>query len=147
MQEKFFQINSPQVIREFFDDEAVIVNLELGIYYSLDSIGAIVWGLIEQGASNTQIVEKLSQMFKQPPNNMEKDIEEFIDLLLKEELVATTDNASLTSFDSINIDNKLTYSKPTLNKYTDMQELLLLDPIHEVDEEGWPNIKSKQAAK
>lgn len=147
MQEKFFQINSPQVIREFFDDEAVIVNLELGIYYSLDSIGAIVWGLIEQGASNTQIVEKLSQMFKQPPNNMEKDIEEFIDLLLKEELVATTDNASLTSFDSINIDNKLTYSKPTLNKYTDMQELLLLDPIHEVDEEGWPNIKNKQAAK
>lgn len=147
MQEKFFQINSPQVIREFFDDEAVIVNLELGIYYSLDSIGAIVWGLIEQGASNTQIVEKLSQMFKQPPNNMEKDIEEFIDLLLKEELIAATDNASLTSFDSINIDNKLTYSKPTLNKYTDMQELLLLDPIHEVDEEGWPNIKSKQAAK
>lgn len=147
MQEKFFQINSPQVIREFFDDEAVIVNLELGIYYSLDSIGAIVWGLIEQGASNTQIVEKLSQTFKQPPNNIEKDIEEFIDLLLKEELVATTDNASLTSFDSINIDNKLTYSKPTLNKYTDMQELLLLDPIHEVDEEGWPNIKSKQAAK
>lgn len=146
MQEKFFQINSPQVIREFFDDEAVIVNLELGIYYSLDSIGAIVWGLIEQGASNTQIVEKLSQMFKLS-TNIEKDIEEFIDLLLKEELVATTDNASLTSFDSINIDNKLTYSKPTLNKYTDMQELLLLDPIHEVDEEGWPNIKSKQAAK
>jgi len=146
MQEKFFQINSPQVIREFFDDEAVIVNLELGIYYSLDSIGAIVWGLIEQGASNTQIVEKLSQMFKLS-TNIEKDIEEFIDLLLKEELIAATDNASLTSFDSINIDNKLTYSKPTLNKYTDMQELLLLDPIHEVDEEGWPNIKSKQAAK
>ncbi|MBK7995149.1 MAG: PqqD family protein [Blastocatellia bacterium] len=146
MQEKFFQINSPQVIREFFDDEAVIVNLELGIYYSLDSIGAIVWGLIEQGASNTQIVEKLSQMFKLS-TNIEKDIEEFIDLLLKEELIAATDNASLTSFDSINIDNKLTYSKPTLNKYTDMQELLLLDPIHEVDEEGWPNIKNKQAAK
>ena len=146
MQEKSFQINSPQVIREFFDDEAVIVNLELGIYYSLDSIGAIVWGLIEQGASNTQIVEKLSQMFKLS-TNIEKDVEEFIDLLLKEELIAATDNASLTSFDSINIDNKLTYSKPTLNKYTDMQELLLLDPIHEVDEEGWPNIKSKQAAK
>lgn len=146
MQEKFFQINSPQVIREFFDDEAVIVNLELGIYYSLDSIGAIVWGLIEQGASNTQIVEKLSQMFKLS-TNIEKDIEEFIDLLLKEELIATTDNASLTSFDSINIDNKLTYNKPTLSKYTDMQELLLLDPIHEVDEEGWPNIKNKQAAK
>jgi hypothetical protein len=28
---------------------------------------------------------------------------------------------------------------PVLNKYTDMQDLLLLDPIHEVDERGWPN--------
>ena|SRR6476660_8869681 len=27
---------------------------------------------------------------------------------------------------------------PELHKYTDMQELLLVDPIHEVAEEGWP---------
>jgi len=147
MQKKFFQINSPQVIREFFDDEAVIVNLELGIYYSLDPIGAMVWGLIEQGASNTQIVEQLSQTFNLSSNNIGKDIEEFIDLLLAEQLVAETDNAPLTLFDSISKDNRLNYSKPTLNKYTDMQELLLLDPIHEVDGEGWPNIKSKQATK
>jgi hypothetical protein len=28
-----------------------------------------------------------------------------------------------------------------LQKFTDMQELLLLDPIHEVDERGWPHRK------
>ena len=27
---------------------------------------------------------------------------------------------------------------PELHKFTDMQELLLVDPIHEVTEEGWP---------
>ena len=31
------------------------------------------------------------------------------------------------------------YQEPKLGKYTDMQELLLLDPVHEVDEVGWPN--------
>jgi hypothetical protein len=31
------------------------------------------------------------------------------------------------------------YQEPKLGKYTDMQELLLLDPVHEVDEAGWPN--------
>ena len=30
------------------------------------------------------------------------------------------------------------YAAPKLSTYTDMQELLLLDPIHEVDESGWP---------
>jgi hypothetical protein len=35
------------------------------------------------------------------------------------------------------------FSRPILTKYTDMKELLLLDPIHEVDETGWPNPKVK----
>jgi hypothetical protein len=30
------------------------------------------------------------------------------------------------------------YKIPVLNKYTDMQELLLLDPIHDVNAQGWP---------
>jgi hypothetical protein len=33
---------------------------------------------------------------------------------------------------------------PVLEKYTDMQELLLLDPIHDVEEAGWP--KARPAA-
>ena len=34
---------------------------------------------------------------------------------------------------------KLGFEAPILQKYTDMQDLLLLDPIHEVDEAGWPH--------
>lgn len=30
------------------------------------------------------------------------------------------------------------FQPPALESYTDMQDLLLLDPIHEVDEMGWP---------
>jgi hypothetical protein len=33
------------------------------------------------------------------------------------------------------------YTKPVLNKYTDMQQLLLADPLHEVQEAGWPHTK------
>ena len=28
---------------------------------------------------------------------------------------------------------------PELKRYADMQDLLLLDPVHDVDEKGWPN--------
>jgi hypothetical protein len=28
---------------------------------------------------------------------------------------------------------------PALEKFTDMQDLILLDPVHEVDERGWPH--------
>jgi len=31
-----------------------------------------------------------------------------------------------------------TFAEPVLTRYEDIQELLLIDPIHEVDEDGWP---------
>ena len=37
--------------------------------------------------------------------------------------------------------DNLNFEKPVLQKHTDMQELLLLDPIHEIDEKGWPSKK------
>ncbi len=32
-------------------------------------------------------------------------------------------------------------SRPALQKFTDLQDLLMLDPIHEVDERGWPHAR------
>jgi hypothetical protein len=33
---------------------------------------------------------------------------------------------------------KPTFKELSLRTFTDLQELLLLDPIHDVDEVGWP---------
>ena len=33
---------------------------------------------------------------------------------------------------------KPAFDPPRLEKYSDMQDYLLIDPIHEVDEPGWP---------
>jgi hypothetical protein len=35
------------------------------------------------------------------------------------------------------------YLQPSFEKYSDMQEMLLLDPIHEVSEAGWPHKEKK----
>ena len=34
--------------------------------------------------------------------------------------------------------NKIPFEEPKLEKYSDMEDLLLLDPIHDVEDEGWP---------
>jgi hypothetical protein len=31
------------------------------------------------------------------------------------------------------------FEPPLLEKFTDMEDLLLLDPVHEVDGRGWPH--------
>ncbi len=34
--------------------------------------------------------------------------------------------------------DSLAFEAPKLEKFTDMQDLVLLDPVHEVDDVGWP---------
>ena len=38
------------------------------------------------------------------------------------------------------------FNPPVLSVYSDMEDLLLLDPIHDVDETGWPQPRSNEAA-
>jgi hypothetical protein len=38
------------------------------------------------------------------------------------------------------------FNPPVLSVYSDMEDLLLLDPIHDVDETGWPQPRSDEAA-
>jgi hypothetical protein len=37
------------------------------------------------------------------------------------------------------------FTSPVLERFNDLQDLLLLDPIHDVDTTGWP-VEAKQAA-
>jgi hypothetical protein len=65
----------------------------------------------------------------------------FLDQLLEEALVTcdTVDGGRGAPGASVNLASGKIFSVPLLQKYTDMEEMLLLDPIHEVDEQGWPS--------
>ena len=39
---------------------------------------------------------------------------------------------------------KTPFVRPVLQKFTDMQDILLLDPIHEANDMGWPYTGTQQ---
>jgi hypothetical protein len=41
---------------------------------------------------------------------------------------------------------KKPFTDPVIEIYTDLQDLLLLDPIHDVDDRGWPVFNPQAAA-
>jgi len=75
---------------------------------------------------------------KYPGFSDQQAIEEFISRLLLEELISEKIAESLTE-ETLDFDTIATYLPPIVEKYTDMQDLLMLDPIHDIDETGWPN--------
>ena len=145
-----FQINQSNIVHQTIEGEVVIINLNTGDYYSLVNIGVRIWNLLEKATTLECIVNTLNNEFLSNGVNIEEIINQFINELKKESLVVSLEIESdeQSSLESKNSDDaksdKLPFEKPTLQKFTDMQELLLIDPIHEVDEMGWPRTKPKE---
>jgi hypothetical protein len=146
LSEVSYRVNSPQVILETFADEVVIVNLESGNYYSIDKVGAEIWALLAEGASVPQIVSRVGRRYAAPEAEIDCTLRAWVEQLLSENLLVPAASAGAPQPPtSAQAAEKLPFEPPVLQKYTDMQELLLLDPIHEVDDTGWPNIKPDAA--
>lgn len=138
-----FRINTPDVILENFGDEVVIVNLSNGNYYSVDAVGAEVWALIEKGYPTAAVLADLSRRYDGDPATIDTALTQFVTDLLADNLIVPVagDSQLMDAIADTGLTAKQPFKAPILNKYTDMQELLLLDPIHEVDETGWPTVK------
>jgi hypothetical protein len=122
----------------------VLVNLENGSYYSIDSVGAVVWGYLEKGLNTSQIVEAISAQYAGETADIAAGIQQLFEDLQAERLIVAVDlvagnGSSAVVSHAAPGGTKSKFETPILHKYTDMEDLLLLDPIHDVDETGWPN--------
>ena len=115
-----------------------MVNLETGSYYSLNPVGTYIWTALEDGADVDEIVNDLARTFAADPAVVDPDLRAFVARLVGEGLIVPRPDDSAATRRRDGIVAGATYQAPTLDHYTDMQELLLLDPVHEVDATGWP---------
>lgn len=142
-----YAISKPEIIREQFDEEVVIVDLDTGSYYSLGGAGGEVWSAIESGASSAQIVERLVKSYHAEHAEIEASVARLLEELLAEELIVPQTGAGNPVADIAATGDEAPrrdWQAPILQKFTDMQALLLLDPIHEVDSAGWPQPKPEE---
>ena len=144
--ERYFECNGPGVIFEQFEDETVVINLDSGHYYTLDTVGAIVWQRITDSTSLASVVAELQRSFDGEPAAIAQAVRDFVGLLLGEQLirpvvggVPANDSAASVAPPPAPGGAKPAFRAPELGKYNDMAEMLLLDPVHDVDGAGWPS--------
>ena len=141
MTNNHYVVIAPAVVSEIIDGEAVILNLKSNNYYSSTKCGAKLWEWIVQGNSLSNLVELAQQNYSGDTDTMKDAVTSFVNELLRQELVKPADPqnpiAELPSNEYESPDARRLFEAPELEVYGG-QELLLLDPIHDVDEEGWP---------
>jgi len=137
-----YRVNTPTVAAETVDGEVLMIHLESGNYYSLRAVGASIWAGIELGVPLPEIAAALRDGYG--VDDADELVAEFVAELVREELLAATDAAEprdATPWQPPALDGD--FVGPRLEKYTDMQHLILLDPVHEVDAgQGWPTRRS-----
>jgi hypothetical protein len=68
------------------DGEAVLLNVDTGIYYGLDPMGTRVWRLLVAGATPRHICDALLEEFEVEPSRLAHDVFRFLNQLAAEHL-------------------------------------------------------------
>ncbi len=151
MNHSIWVVDTPSVVSEVIDDELVVMNLATGHYFSSTGSGAVAWACLEQGMDTSAIAAVLGEAFDAPTAQIETDLSVFIESLRSNGLVRAGDVATAAAATSgprplVATTVRAPYTSPQMNAYTDMKDLLMLDPIHDVADEGWPMRPAEQPA-
>ncbi len=132
-----FLIDSLNFDIEDFDDEVVLVNFKTGIYYLIQEKGVEIFRVLKGGVNLKSFEEFL---FLKLTANEQESYKKFIEELRLEGILVQTeiDKPSLMEDINLSLDGSAQF---ILKKFDDISALVKLDPIHEVNKQGWPNKK------
>jgi hypothetical protein len=133
-----YRINEPNVVAENFGDEIVAVNLDTGVYYSMHGTAASIWKLLQEGHAVDRIAAALAATHDAEAATIADDTTAFLATLTEEKLVTPTATTGVAPALPASTGERRPYAPPTVDVHSDMQDILLLDPVHDVDEAGWP---------
>lgn len=121
--------NEPHIVSKIMDGEAILINLQTGVYYSLRDAGALVWHALCGHRTRSEILEVMAAHYGKKAADFEADLTELLVRFEEESLVRASDRDHSTDHEeSGTAASAGTYRTPNLEKFTDMEELLALDP-------------------
>jgi hypothetical protein len=135
-----YRINAGRVIHETIDGEVVAIDLVKGSYFSLAQGAALVWSGVEQQGDAPGIVALVQAHTDGEPALIEDHVHAFLERLVAEGLVLLEPSEQAAPLPTTtNNEAKVPYQALLLEKFDDMADLILLDPVHDIDiARGWP---------
>lgn len=124
--------NRPSVIFDVQDDQAVLIDLESGHYFQLDAASTALWTCLAEPTTPESVASACDNR-----DDLDGSFSTIIDDLLARGLIrpARPEDGPDASIEPWHFDGF------ELAEFTDLADILGLDPIHEVDPKlGWPHV-------
>jgi hypothetical protein len=140
-----YQIDKTRIIFEQFEDETVLIDTQGGYYYSLSPSGTEILHLLESGCPVEDLAPALfgeSAEESQP----QPIVADFVQQLISEGVIVerASDYSQLPPIEKRPplYPQGHSFAPPKIERFDEVRDLLLIDPIHQVDQEyGWPKAK------
>ncbi|WP_314961999.1 PqqD family protein [Bradyrhizobium cosmicum] len=135
-----FTTSVPLLISQQFDSEVVLANYQNGVYYNLDGSAAQVWLGLRANRTVEEIASALAAASGSDAASITQQVQAFVDSMLAEGLIAegAGDARVETSMETWAPVLSGAFAAPEFQRFDNLRELLLMDPVHDAGEEGWP---------
>jgi len=128
----------PEIVHETVDGEVIAIDLADGSYYSLAGSGPAIWELLGRGISEAEIAAALAERFEAEDGEIGTAVSVLLGQLRENGLIVAGEEGESDVPATPSPDKRQPFEAPRLERYNDMKDYFLLDPIHEVDTAGWP---------
>ncbi len=133
----YYSTSVPDTASEVFDGEVVIAHYGSGLYFSISEGGTPIWLGLRAQLSVAEVVDWLVERYAAAADAIPTQVAAFVAQLCEAGLlIETAAPEQPGAVPAVTLD---AWREPGLDRFDDLQELLLLDPVHDVTEAGWPN--------
>ena len=140
--ERSFKVNAGTVVFENYESESLAINLDTGTYYSLTGPASRLWTMLSRGTPSARIAEYFSSAHEGDRAQIADSVRRFLERLEAEQLIFEDPAVAVNGAAQEPPPAERTpFEDFEMRVFTDMQDLLLLDPIHDADEAGWPSAR------
>jgi hypothetical protein len=136
-QDDRYAVASRDIVSESFDGDAVVLDLSCGKYFSFTDAGSVVWEAISNGVPAQALLRSDAARFG------DGSLATFVGKLVAHGLVVPAAGGPAQE-PSAALLLRLNQAKepPDLTVFDDLADLLVADPIHDVEEPiGWPAVR------
>lgn len=125
-------VNRPSVIFDVQGSETVVIDLATGHYFRLDPASTELWMRFADPITPAEILDSCDN-----PDDLRPQLAEIVADLSGHRLIRPAEPGE-TSSEPV---SAWRFGGFTLEEFTDLEDILGLDPIHEVDPaRGWPYV-------
>jgi hypothetical protein len=132
-----YVVASSDIVSEDFDGEFVVLDLSSGKYYSMDAAASALWRALAAGVSTQALAEAVAGASSGVDA---QSICQFAEKLVAYGCLARSDTPGSEPIDPAIVGAlRASATQPTVELFEDLADLIMADPIHDVEETaGWP---------